>query len=52
MRLKIYLALLLVLAPVAASARPRTTGGRMHPQLFRDRTPKARVHTQIIKAVR
>ncbi|HMF62585.1 MAG TPA: hypothetical protein VK608_00740 [Edaphobacter sp.] len=52
MRSKIYLALLLVLAPVAASARPRMTGGGMRPQLFRDRTPKARIHTQIIKAPR
>ena len=44
MKLKVSIALLLVLAPALASARPRTMGTHMRPQLFHDRTPKARVH--------
>ena len=43
MRLKISIALLLALAPALAFAKPRTATGHMHPQLFRDRAPKARV---------
>ena len=50
MKLKISIALLLVLAPALASARPRTTSTRMRPQLFHDRTPKARVHVQVVQA--
>ena len=49
MKLKISIALLLVLAPALASARPRTTSIRMRPQLFHDRTPKARVHVQAVR---
>jgi hypothetical protein len=44
MRLKISIALLLSLAPALAFAKPRTATAHMHPQLFRDRAPKIRVH--------
>jgi hypothetical protein len=43
MRLKVFIALLLSLAPSMAIAKPRTATGHMHPQLFRDRAPKIRV---------
>jgi hypothetical protein len=43
MRLKISIALLLALAPSLAFAKPKTATGHMHPQLFRDRSPKPRV---------
>ncbi len=46
MKLKVSIALLLVLAPALASAKPRMVGTHMRPQLFRDRTPKAHVHVQ------
>jgi hypothetical protein len=43
MRLKISIALLLALAPSLAFAKPKTATAHMHPQLFRDRTPKVKV---------
>ena len=43
MRLKISIALFLALAPSLAFAKPRTATARMHPQLFRDRSPKPRM---------
>jgi hypothetical protein len=43
MRLKISIALLLALAPSLAFAKPRTATAHMHPQLFRDRSPKPRL---------
>lgn len=42
MRLKIFIALWLALAPSLAFAKPKTATTRMHPQLFRDRAPKIR----------
>ncbi len=43
MRLRIYVALLLMLTPSLALAKPRSASTHMRPQLFRDKTPKARV---------
>jgi hypothetical protein len=43
MRLKISITLLLALAPSLAFAKPRTATAHMHPQVYRDRTPKVRV---------
>ena len=43
MKLKIYIALLLALAPVVAQAKPRTTSAHTRPQLYHDRAPKARL---------
>lgn len=42
MKLRTTIALLLVLAPSLAFAKPRTATAHMRPQLFRDRAPKAR----------
>jgi hypothetical protein len=44
MKLRIYIALFLALAPSLAFARPKTATSHMRPQLFRDRAPKARLH--------
>jgi hypothetical protein len=44
MKLKIFTALMVLLVPVLAQAKPRTATVHMRPQLFRDRAPKARVH--------
>jgi hypothetical protein len=44
MKIKISIALLLALAPAFASARPKTPTAHMRPQMFHDRTPKARIH--------
>lgn len=44
MRLKASIALMLVLVPSLAFARPKTATSHMRPQLFRDRTPKVRPH--------
>jgi hypothetical protein len=49
MKLKVSIALLLVLTPALASARPRTMGTHMRPQMFHDRTPKARVHVATVR---
>jgi hypothetical protein len=43
MRLKISITLLLALAPALAFGKPKTATPHMHPQLYRDRTPKVRV---------
>ena len=43
MKLKFLIVLLLALAPSLAVAKPKTATAHMHPQLFRDRAPKARV---------
>jgi hypothetical protein len=42
MKLRTTIALLLVLAPSLAFARPRAATTHMRPQLFRDRAPKPR----------
>jgi hypothetical protein len=44
MRLKIFTALVVLLVPVFAQAKPRTATVHMRPQLFRDRAPKVRLH--------
>src|SRR5271154_3894454 len=44
MKLRISIALLLMLAPSLAVAKPRSASAHMRPQLFRDRSPKAHVH--------
>ena len=44
MKLKIITALVVVLVPVFAQAKPKTTTAHMRPQLFRDRAPKVRLH--------
>ena len=44
MKLKSSIALALALAPVFASAQPRTASVHMRQQQYHDRTPKARVH--------
>lgn len=44
MKLKIYIALLLTLAPVIAQAKPRSTSVHTRPQLYHDRAPKVRSH--------
>jgi hypothetical protein len=44
MKLKFLIVLLLALAPSLAVAKPKTATAHMHPQLFRDRAPKVRVH--------
>jgi hypothetical protein len=52
MKLKIFTALVVVLVPVLAQAKPRTATVHTRPQLFRDRAPKARLrdtHTHEIK---
>lgn len=49
MKLKLSIALLLVLAPALASAKPRTMSSHMRPQLFHDRTPKAHVHVTTVR---
>ena len=52
MKLKIFTALVVLLVPVFAQAKPRTATTHMRPQLFRDRAPKARLrdaHTHEIK---
>ena len=43
MRLKIFAALVVLLVPVFAQAKPRTATVHMRPQLFRDRAPKVRL---------
>jgi hypothetical protein len=43
MKLRGYIALLVMLAPALALAKPRAASTHMRPQLFRDKTPKARV---------
>ncbi len=43
MKLRVSIALLLMLAPSLAVAKPRSASAHMRPQLFRDRAPKARV---------
>jgi hypothetical protein len=50
-KLKIYITVLLALAPSLAFAKPRNATAHMRPTLFRDRTPKARVpetHTRTV----
>src|SRR5580698_9367966 len=44
MRLKVLIALSLMVAPALAFARPTTSGAHMRPQVVRNRVPKARVH--------
>lgn len=44
MKLKVFIALVIFLVPVLAQAKPRTATAHMRPQLFHDRTPKARTH--------
>ena len=44
MKLRMTIALLLVVAPSLAYARPKTAGAHMRPQLFRDRAPKAHLN--------
>jgi hypothetical protein len=43
MKLRIYLAVLLAVAPSMAFAKPKTATGHMRPQLFHDRSPQGRV---------
>jgi hypothetical protein len=43
MKLRIYFAVLLAVVPSMAFAKPKTTTAHMRPQLFRDRSPQARV---------
>ena len=43
MKVRIYLAVLLAVAPSMAFAKPKTATAHMRPQLFRDRSPQARV---------
>jgi hypothetical protein len=48
MKLKIFTAaLMVVLVPALAQAKPRTASAHMRPQLFHDRTPKARTHDHV-----
>jgi hypothetical protein len=49
MKLKLSMAMFLVLAPSLAHARPFTSTPHMHTQLVHDRTPKARVHTPSVR---
>jgi|HubBroStandDraft_6_1064221.scaffolds.fasta_scaffold689106_1 hypothetical protein len=42
MKLRVSIALLLMLAPSLAVAKPRSASAHMRPQLFRDRAPKVR----------
>jgi hypothetical protein len=44
MKLRVYFAVLLALAPSMAFARPKGATTHMRPQLFRDRAPRARLH--------
>jgi hypothetical protein len=44
MKLKVTIALLLALAPALASASSREPSARMRPQMYHDRSPKARIH--------
>jgi hypothetical protein len=44
MKVRISIALFLALAPSLVFARPKTATSHMRPQLFRERTPKARLH--------
>jgi hypothetical protein len=48
MKLKLSIAMFLVLAPALAHARPTTSGVHMRPQLLHDRTPKVRDHTPAV----
>jgi hypothetical protein len=47
MKLKIFTALLVALAPALAFASQRTPTAHLRPQLYHDRTPKARVHQSL-----
>jgi len=52
MKLKISIAVLLALAPVLAQAKPISSSAHLRPQLFHDRTPKARVPATHVHQVR
>lgn len=52
MKFRLSLALLLALAPSMAFAKPKTATAHMRPQLFRDRTPKARLQTPKIHEIK
>jgi hypothetical protein len=52
MKLKISIALLIALTPALAQAKPRSGGTHMRPQLFHDRTPKARPRDSRLHEVR
>jgi len=51
MKLKISIAMLLALAPVFAQAKPASSA-HLRPQLFHDRSPKARVPSAHVHQVR
>lgn len=44
MKSRIFIVLLLALAPSLAVAKPKTASSHMRPQLFRDRAPRVRLH--------
>ncbi|MBB5340391.1 hypothetical protein [Tunturiibacter gelidoferens] len=47
MKLKIFIGLLLALAPAFASATPKPPTAHLRPQLYHDRSPKARIHQSL-----
>jgi hypothetical protein len=52
MKFRISIALLLALAPSMAVAKPRTATTHMRPQLFRDRSPRARLQAPRIHEIK
>jgi hypothetical protein len=49
MKLKLSIAMLLMVGPAFAQSRPSTSGVHMRPQMFHDHTPKARIHTPSVR---
>jgi hypothetical protein len=52
MKLKIALVLLMALTPALAQAKPKSGSSHMRPQLFHDRTPKARTLNSHVHEIR
>ncbi|HMH15353.1 MAG TPA: hypothetical protein VK578_19800 [Edaphobacter sp.] len=50
MKLKLSIAMVLMVAPALAQSRPSTGGIHMRPQMVHDHTPKARVHTPSLRS--